>query len=182
MNLSVGISVYDKIEELKNLYVSRIIYQMLLDDIVFIKSDVKEYCDWGTLEDWNKYKSQYATLSIDIDGTLVKNSGQFFSPHWGQTNKISDNVDIVNKLYDSGKVEIILTTSRNQKFEKETKEQLEREKIKYHQIIFNLLHAKRIVINNYAPSNPFKCCDAINLKRNSNDLKEMLEDSIRFSI
>jgi len=45
-----------------------------------------------------------------------------------------------------------------------------------------LSHGRRIVINDYAPSNPFKSCDAINIKRNSPDLKQMLEDSIGFHL
>ena len=63
-----------------------------------------------------------------------------------------------------------------------TEMQLLNENIKYHQIIYGLYHGKRIVINDYAPTNPYKSCDAINLKRNSSDLKEMLEESLGFDL
>ena len=63
-----------------------------------------------------------------------------------------------------------------------TIKQLERLNIPYDDIIFGLVHGRRIVINDYARTNPFKSCDAINIKRNSDDLKEMLEESIGFDI
>lgn len=42
----------------------------------------------------------------------------------------------------------------------------------------NLNHTRRIIINDYSKSNPYKSCDAINLKRNSDDLKEILRESL----
>ena len=48
--------------------------------------------------------------------------------------------------------------------------------------IFGLVHGRRIVINDYANTNPFKSCDAINLRRDSEDLREMLEESVGFNI
>lgn len=173
---------YEKLKNEKNLYISHIIFSMILDGYIFVSSKVKEYVDWGTLREWNMYKSQYITLFVDIDGTLVENSGQFFNPIWGSTLKINENVETINRLYKSGKVNIILTTSRTTEYKTITEEQLEREGIKYHQIIYNLYHAKRVLINDYASTNPYKSCDSINIKRNSNDLKDMLENSLGFSI
>ena len=173
---------YEELKEHEDLYVSHIIYKMLLDGISFKKSDVKSYIDWGTLEEWNMYKAKYVTLFVDIDGTLVLNSGEYFEPIWGTTPKIKENVEVINKLYDSQKVNIVLTTSRKDKFKEATEEQLKREGVSYHQIIYNLYHGKRIVINDYAASNPYKSCDAINIKRNSNDLKEILEESLGFNL
>lgn len=167
---------YEKLAHEDNLYISHIIYDMMLCGHIFLNSKVKNYLDWGTLTEWNLYKREFATLFIDIDGTLVKNSGQFFTPKWGETNKISENVEMLNSLYETGKVYIILTTSRTPNYKEITELQLQREGIKYHQIIYGLYHAKRIIINDYANSNPYKSCDSINLKRDSNELKNMLAD------
>jgi hypothetical protein len=161
------------------LYISGLIHMMLLDGISFSTRVVDQYTDWGTLEDWDRFKSQYATLFVDIDGTLVYNSGQFFEPKWGDTEAIVENVDALRELYDSGNVEIILTTSRKTSFRAATEAQLERLGIKYHQIIYGLHHAKRIIINDYAKTNPFKSCDAINIKRNSSDLADMIKEAMR---
>ena len=176
------VKYYDLLKDNTDLYISHIIYQMLLDEVNFIRSNVQEYLDWGTLKEWNMYKAQYVTLFVDIDGTLVNNSGEYFEPIWGTTAKIKENVEIINKLYESGKVNIILTTSRKEDYKEITEMQLLNENIKYHQIIYGLYHGKRIVINDYAPTNPYKSCDAINLKRYSSDLKEMLEESLGFDL
>ena len=169
---------YDTISENSEIYVSHIIYSMILDNIGFSHSEVEDYIDWGTVKEWRAYTNLYSTLFVDLDGTLVHNSSQYGKPGWGQTDGIRPNIEAINHLYDSGKVDIIVTTSRKEHFREATIEQLKRVGLKYHKIIFALPHAKRIVINDYSPSNPFKSCDAINIKRNSNDLKEMLEDSI----
>ena len=41
--------------------------------------NVTKYYDWGTLEDWNKYKNEFKTLFIDIDGTLLEFKRTFYS-------------------------------------------------------------------------------------------------------
>jgi hypothetical protein len=169
---------FDRLSGETNLYISHIIYSMMLDKIGFTASEVQDYIDWGTIHEWREYTNLFTTLFVDLDGTIVYNSGQFGNPRWGQTDGIQPNIQTLNHLHDSGKVEIIVTTSRKESFRDITVAQLERVGLKYHRIIFDLPHAKRIVINDYSPSNPYKSCDAINLKRDSGSLKEMLEDSI----
>ena len=176
---STFLSYFKKMKHLPNLYVSHLIYQMMLDNHTFKIQHVNEYVDWGTLSEWNLYKQEYATLFIDIDGVLVENSGQYFSPKWGETEHISENVDIVNELFDSGKAQVILTTARKSTFKDQTEKQLKKAGVKYHQIIYDLLHCKRIIVNDYSKTNPYKSCDAINLKRNSRELSEMLKDCVK---
>ena len=48
--------------------------------------------------------------------------------------------------------------------------------IKYDNIIFDLFHANRTIINDYGTSNPYPTCDAVNLVRNSNELERFLKD------
>lgn len=166
---------FNALSGLKNLYLSHIIYQMLLDNKAFSAAVCSEYSDWGTLKDWNRYKAQFGTLFVDLDGTLVRSSGEHFEPVWGKTDGIKENIEAVNRLYDSGKVKVIITTSRKEEARQITLQQLEREGVRYHQIFFGLNQGKRIVINDYARSNPFKSCDSINIARDSPDLGEMLE-------
>jgi hypothetical protein len=162
----------------ENLYISHIIYKMILDNRAFSVVMSRDYCDWGTLKDWNRYKSGFGTIFIDLDGVLVINSGEYFAPLWGSTKGIADNIAAVNRLYDSGKVQIIITTSRREELRQPTIEQLSKEGVKYHQILFGMHHGKRIVVNDYAPSNPFKSCDSVNIARDSATLAEQLESVI----
>ena len=167
-------ATFEKIGIRDDLYVSHIIYQMILDGVSFRGSEVSGFLDWGTLNDWNDYRSRFCTLFIDLDGTLVKNSAEYFAPFWGETEAIKENVHIINKIYDSGYGEIIVTTSRSQDSDELTRRQLSQIGLKYHRILFSLFHGKRIVINDYSASNPYRSCDAINLARNSNELASLL--------
>lgn len=169
------INTFEKLIDIPDLYISHIIYKMMLDGFVFSGSGVSNYLDWGTLDDWNAYRQKFCTLFIDLDGVLVENSAEYFHPIWGETDIIQQNVDIINQLYNSGYSEIILTTSRTQIAEAITRDQLARTGVKYHRIIFGIMHAKRIIVNDYSDSNPYRSCDAVNIKRNSNQLKEMLQ-------
>ena len=169
------LSYFNKLSHLKNLYLSHIIYQMLLDNKAFSAAVCSEYSDWGTLQDWNRYKAQFGTLFVDLDGTLVHNSGEYFEPVWGKTEGIKENIDAINRLFDGGKVQIIITTSRKEEARQITVDQLKQSGVRYHQIIFGLNHGKRIVVNDYDRSNPFKSCDAVNIARDTADLGEMLE-------
>lgn len=175
-------SVYARLQDNDDLYISHMIFQVLLDGGNFKGVEVSDYSDWGTIKEWDDYKAQYTTLFVDLDGTLVINSGQYTKPGWGDTAGIDKNIETINALHSTGKVEVIITTSRKESFREVTVKQLERLGVKYDQIIFGLVHGKRIVINDYAKTNPYKSCDAINLKRNSDDLAEMLEDSLGFKI
>ena len=81
----------------------------------------------------------------------------------------------MNDLYDSGKCRIIITTSRKSSFKEVTISQLDREGIKYHDIIFDLPHAERIVINDFSKSNKYPTCSSVNIPRNSNNLKDFIK-------
>lgn len=176
------LETYNRLQHHDSLYVSHIIYDMLLNNHLFRPTYVTGYTDWGTLKDWNRYRDEYSTVFVDLDGVLVENSGEHFKPLWGTTKGIKENIEIMNRLFDSGKVRIVITTSRKHKYSNITEQQLEQEGIKYHSIIYDLAHSRRIIVNDYSKTNPYKSCDAINIKRNSSDLKDMLEESMSISL
>ena len=174
------LKVYDQLSSNKDLYVSHIIFQMMLNGEGFRTRPAKSYEDWGTKHAWDKYKSQFATLFLDIDGVLVENSGKYFSPQWGETAPIQKNVDLINRLYNTGKTEVILTTSRTEEFRDITVKQLQKIGLKYHRLICDLMHSKRIIVNDYARTNPYPSCSAINVQRNSDsELPEMLNSVLK---
>jgi hypothetical protein len=167
-------STFEKLRDVPNLYVSHVIYQMILDGHPFAGVRVKGFVDWGTLKDWNDYRAQFCTLFVDLDGVLVENSAEYFSPFWGSTKGIEANVAAINRLFDSGYGEIIITTTRSPDTDEITRQQLDMIGLRYHRIVFGLQHSKRIVINDFSRTNPYRSCDAINLSRNSDQLSEML--------
>ena len=161
----------------EEIYVSHVIFQQLLDSEEFITHETSNFNDWGTLNDWNNYKKQYKTLFLDLDGVLVENSGEYIGNIWGTTDALSSNRDYINNLYNTGKVRIIFTTSRKSKFKEATIKQLETCGIKYHNIIFDLLHCQRILVNDFSATNTFPTAKAINLPRNEDNLEQYLSEN-----
>lgn len=169
---------YRELAHNDDLYISHIIFKMLLAGHEFDALPVEHYVDWGTVKEWRKFCNQYLCVITDLDGCLVENSAQYFPPKWGETCAIAENVALLNKLYDSGRAQIIITTSRKESFRAQTIAQLEREGIKYHSIVFGLQHGKRVLINDYSNTNPYPSSVAINLKRNASDLPALLESVV----
>jgi len=168
------VKYYERCNDIENLYISHIMFSMLLDDISIVHVESKEYKDWGTIEDWQKYTRSYKTLFVDIDGVLVENSSKYFSPSWGESGPLEENVKTINDLFDSGKGQIILTTARAEEYRDKTLKQLNKIGLRYHKIVFGLMHAQRIVINDFSATNPYPSCLSLNVERNSQTLKRML--------
>lgn len=162
--------------EKEEIYISHIIKKMLLDNETFEICEVSNYSDWGTISDWEKYVSQYNTIFCDIDGCLVMNSSEYFSPEWGNSEALQSNIDIINKLYNKGKTQVILTTSRKNSYKEETINQLSKLNIKYHCILFDLSHSKRILINDYSETNKYPSAISINVKRNCDDFNDYMSN------
>jgi len=49
------VNTFKKIQMVGEVYISHVIYQMLLDGKQFYSNQVSNYIDWGTQDDWNKY-------------------------------------------------------------------------------------------------------------------------------
>jgi len=166
---------YDLIKDRKNIYVSHVIHSMLLGGENFKLKRACDFSDWGTLDDWNKFRGRYKTLFVDIDGVIVGSSCSYMYPFLGETNGLPENINVLNRLYDTGRTTIILTTSRPEKYKQVTEEQLQKEGLKYHKLVMGLPHAKRVIVNDFATSNPYPSCEAINLPRNADHLKEFVD-------
>lgn len=187
-NICVGGYVFDdcnrfldianKLNSNTERYISDVIYfDMLYNRTIFRGIEISNLEDWGTLTDWINYKKRFATLFIDIDGVLVEHSSIHFPPYIGESNAIEKNVEYIKSL-NVNEVEIILTTSRPEHYRVVTEKQLHKLGITYKQLIMGLQSNKRIIINDYSNTNIYPNCTAINLKRNSNDLENLLNSSL----
>jgi len=171
---SIFTEYYEKCKDTKvetnEFYISHLIHFCMLDGKIFYKKDVTNFIDWGTPDEWKKYRDSFRTIFLDIDGTIFYNSGEYLSPKWGETAPISGNVDIIKSLYSKGRTQIILTTARKEAYREITEKQLKKYKIPYDNIIFGLFHSKRTLINDFSDTNPYPSALSINLKRDSDDL------------
>ena len=166
---------FEKLQDMDGeCYISHIIFEMMLSGSTFYGTKTTDFKDWGTLDAWNKYKSQYKCLFVDIDGTLVTNSSIHFPPYVGSGDPLEDNIELLDDLHQQGKVKIILTTSRPERLRQLTLMELQTKGIPYDELIMGLPHCQRVVINDFARSNPYPSCSAINIPRNENNLTEFL--------
>jgi len=165
---------YSNIDSSNN-FVSDVVFNMILNGKTFIGMECSDYEDWGTIIEWQKYKNTFKTLFIDIDGTIVKNSSSYLTPYIGETTELTDNVNYLKELISSGRVELILTTSRPEEYRDITKKQLFELGLKYKELIMGLQHSRRIIINDFSNTNPYKSCEAINIPRDSDNLKQYLK-------
>jgi hypothetical protein len=107
--------------------------------------DVEHYLDWGTREDWVRFRRRYGTVFVDIDGVLVRNGSRSFADRlWGDTAVIAGSIRRVNALYHSGRWHVVLVTSRPEEVRRETVSQLA--ELSYHRLMMGLPAAHRILI------------------------------------
>jgi hypothetical protein len=175
-NSSDFIEHYEKNSHLENgLFISNIIFSMLLEKHKFVSKETNNYIDWGTLKEWNKYTDGFQTLFIDLDGTLVTNSSHLAPPIIGDAKPLDGNIEKIRSLYETGKYHIIITTSRLEKYRSQTITELSAYGIPYDSLIMDLPHCKRTIINDFANSNRYPSCIAINIPRNNNCLSNFLD-------
>ena len=166
---------FEKLQDMDGeCYISHIIFEMMLSGSTFYGTKTTDFKDWGTLDAWIKYKSQYKCLFVDIDGTLITNSSHHFPPYVGSGDPIEDNINLLADLHEEGKAKIVLTTSRPEKLRQLTLQELQVKGIPYDELVMGLPHCQRIIINDFARSNPYPSCSAINIPRNQNNLTEFL--------
>lgn len=179
----IFLKTYEKLLKLnkinqQEIYLSHIIQEMILNQERFLAQEISDYQDWGTLEDWQNYVKQFKTIFIDLDGVLVVNGSEYMMPYWGESAGLATNIEYINNLYDTGKVSIIITTSRKQKYREETIQQLKEVGMKFHYILFNLPHAQRILINDFSKTNPYPSAVGISPERNRDNLPDLLKSLI----
>jgi len=160
------IQAYEALRDNENLYTSHLLYYLIAQGKVVKPISTRCYLDWGTLEDWLEYTSQFKTIFIDLDGVITKNTGKLTTPNWHESEINEDNANKLREL-DLTKTAIIITTSRPEEMREETLQLLEENKIPYSGILFGLMHCKRILINDYAITNPYPSASAMSIPRDS---------------
>lgn len=157
----------DVLHRVGELYVSHVMsYLMLQKKVLFHYIEADHFVDWGTIEDWYREIDKHKTYVIDIDGVILKNCGKYGEKNWGNTfEPIAENVLVLKRLSDQGH-EIIFMTSRTEEFLGRFRQFLAEQGIRCKAIVSGCLHGKRIIINDFAASNPYPSCEAVGIRRN----------------
>ena len=174
--LDIGnlMSAYDKINSSpvyrhdNEMYISHIVSYLISQNDILHFVEAKQFIDWGTLKEWRKEQKKFRTYFFDIDGVFLKNTGKYGVKNWSNTfEPIQENIDTLKELSDSG-AQIIFTTARPTEYMGRFKKLLLENKIKYKDIITDCNHSQRVIVNDFAPTNPYPSCDSISIPRNCN--------------
>lgn len=164
----------NNVDQSYELYTSHLIAYNIYSGIEYKMIPASLYEDFGTQLEWDKIRDNHKTIFIDFDGTLVENRGRFTNPNWFSRNDIplKNNIEILKKLNDKGS-QIIITTSRCSSEKEYIKNFLKNQNIIVHEVICDLNHSERIIVNDFFDTNPYPTASAINIPRNG-DLKNFL--------
>ncbi len=165
-----------KDKEIKGeMFVSHIIsYILAKKETAFIFVEADDYSDWGTIYEWKDVLKNYRTYFCDVDGVLLKNCGKYGRINWSNNKEtISENIEAIKMLQNKG-AQIIITTSRTEEYRQDLENLLKANGIKPYAILMGLNHSARVIINDFAPTNPYPSGIAITLPRNGL-IKEYLQ-------
>lgn len=158
------------------IYISHVVsYLIGMKQSVFKYIEAQDFEDWGTLQDWVTVQKNSATYFVDVDGVILENHGKYGKKNWSNcVNILENNMKVLSELQKNG-AQIVITTSRDDSYKELLENILKQFNIYPHAILTNLNHASRIIINDFAPTNPYPSCKAISLPRNS-DIADYLND------
>ena len=149
------------------LYVSHIVsYLIVRHRRVFHHIEARRYEDWGTLTDWRREAAKHRTYIVDVDGVVLHSRGRYGRRNWGNSfEPIPQNVAKLKALSDAGH-ELLFMTARPEKHVDRLRALLHREGIRFRAIVAGCYHGERVVVNDFAPTNPFPSCSAVSIPRN----------------
>ena len=160
----------------KDVYISHVILRMLLNGNQFKYKKADHYIDWGTLREFRNWQRKSVTF-CDFDGCLVINGSKFGKKGW-KTEPISENLNSLKKIHQIYNLKLIIVTSRPKSELKYIKKILAKFDLAKADIITDLPHGRRIIINDFSNTNPYPSASSINVIRNSKELSEILSNLI----
>ena len=156
------------------LFCSHIINDMLKRNIIFRTIRCINPGDFGTWDKYINYRRSKNVYFFDFDGVITIAGAPYGNKNLWSTVKAMDGVsEKIQSLKQQGHA-IYIITSRTESTKDVTIKTLEDNNIPWDKIMFNVPNGKRIMINDYAASNPYPSVEAINTLRNSADWINML--------
>lgn len=116
------------------------------------------------------------TWLFDLDGTVVEHNGYILYGEDRLLPEIKQHIDCINETD-----KIIILTSRSSIYKEMTINFLNDKKIKYDNIIFDLPHGERILVNDNKPSG-YVTAYAECLNRNDGELKNIIKKYIKIKV
>lgn len=186
-NVSVGLYAFSEAEDFlrwydsaKNMtqggeiFISQVISEAFRHNEVFKSIAADNVIDVGTLEDWQGFTSRYQLILTDIDGVIFQNQSAYFEPYWGSpVAQIDENIQRLINLQQQG-AQLVFVTSRPEKYREPTMHALTEAGLTVHALVMGCHHGKRVLINDFATSNPYPTALAVSIPRNTPCLSQYL--------
>ncbi|RTZ14640.1 hypothetical protein EJ063_15095 [Vibrio aquaticus] len=166
---------FESISSDKEVYISHVIYKMLMSGEEFVRRTASEYTDWGTLREYRHYCKKHITVFCDVDGVLLKNGSKFAKNGW-KTPGLEANLLKIAQLQKDGGLFLVLTSSRPESEIEYTTNELAKFGVRVDRCLFGLPHTRRYLINDHSATNPYPSAVAINLERDSETLSHLFDD------
>ena len=174
-SLSDFLSAAKSIESYGEIYLSDVVRVMLAEGAIFSGVNASEFEDWGTLTEWRAFTESFKTYFVDLDGVVVSNENPLSnSGGWSRFEPIQSNIDVLLEIQSSKRCKIVFTTARSEDYRSDVHKALEESGFIGFDLIMGLPHATRVLVNDFAPTNPYPSAVAVNLPRNSINLREYL--------
>ena len=157
----------------KEIFLSDIIDYMIMSGEVFINTNVDNYFNVGTLDAWREYNNK-PTILCDIDGVLIKNKGQYGKNSYHTDYELlHKNHSVLVDKHARG-FKIVFVTARKKKYYDITRNMLDNLGFSKCDLLMEIHHSKRIIINDYSNSNPYPSAEAINIQRDIDNLGDFI--------
>jgi hypothetical protein len=169
---------FKDIEERNNgpdeIYLSHVIYELLLRGNQFKASMASSFIDLGTSKEYRLFCKKHLTIFCDIDGVLCKNGSKFGDRGW-KTPIIEKNVKALVDFQKIYNLYIVVTTSRPWEEKEDLQNKLDNAGLKVEQYVMSLPHGRRVLINDFASTNSYPSAISVNLERDNDNLNVFLK-------
>lgn len=149
-------------------FVSHVIDSMISNDVFFKQTQVSDYIDVGTSREWFDFNDR-PTFLCDIDGVILKSKFSYDE----EVEPIWENVTVMLEKESYG-CKLVFVTSRPEINRDKTIAALSNLGFRDFELVMGLNHSSRVLINDFAPSNPFPSARAINIVRDSASLRDYI--------
>lgn len=164
---------YQRLKYEEGLYLSHIIFQMLLDECHFKPLYVNSYHDWGTFEDWHRFYHEYKVFLVEIDGIICIDESETGPGRRNLSVPIHENIEKINEWVVSATRQVILLTSRPEEQRNTIIKQLQEMGVKYHGLLCGLNLGNKILIDKVSLHSCHFGGNHVNVPINTKDLAKL---------
>lgn len=156
------------------IYISHVIFKMLMNNVAFASVAARDYEDWGTLREYRHMARKSITIFCDIDGVLFLSGSKVGKFGW-KTEPIAKNIAQLKSLKEAGNVHLVLTSSRPKSERQYIEQVLEAFGVEADNLVMGLPFNRRIFIDDFNHSNPYPAVVALNVPSDFADINSYLD-------